>query len=721
MKHAAWLCVACWLAAGVGLPAENVVIENHALRAQWETGQGRMVSLVDKATGREFLDPAAALTAYAVQPSASGNSISGLDASAVRVSRQDAAVIIETEHRQPTPLRIRCRFWLEGETPCLLGRMSIASEQPLSLAAVRFPQVGLRLPFSGTGAEDCVLLPYCDGCLVRNPLAAALNHQLAYPGGASMQMMAAFDRAAGVCLTCRDSTAYTKKLCVSREKKTLTLAVSHLTPQTAATTWETPCDTALTTIHGQGGPNSTTWETAADVYRQWAVRQPWCRQTLAQRVASGDVPKWLTEPSLFYAFSLGGQNKDGTWLSRLSMVAQQAEAWRAAIGGPVTFMLMGWEKQGPWVTPDYFPPHGGNDAFRKATAQLHEKGHHTLVFLSGLRWTLHKEVVGKDKVTSVIDEEAEFNRRGRASAISDAQGNAILYGEPRKDVGQHAEICSSTPLAREILLGASQGCQAVGIDCVQADQIVGGGAPPCFHPQHGHPPGGGAWCARAMYDHFAAVRREGKARDANYAFSIEEPGEFFIPVLDTYHARDYQQNRWPRMGAGVLGVPLFTHVYHDYLHGYGGDSAYVSPWPSDVALYHQAMNLVCGKAAGVAVWTRWFDPATLHSAQRRLLTAHMDLWRGPAREFLVFGRRLETPPLAVPSIEITFSDKDGKTRRTMSFPAVLNAAWKSPDGRVGQIFAAISSKPVPVKIDEEELTLEPGQVEFRIQPADRTP
>ena len=39
-------------------------------------------------------------------------------------------------------------------------------------------------------------------------------------------------------------------------------------------------------------------------------------------------------------------------------------------------------------------------------------------------------------------------------------------------------------------------CQQLGIDCVQVDQIVGGGLPPCYHPDHGHPPGGGNWCAK---------------------------------------------------------------------------------------------------------------------------------------------------------------------------------------------------------------------------------
>jgi len=82
------------------------------------------------------------------------------------------------------------------------------------------------------------------------------------------------------------------------------------------------------------------WQIAADLYKSWAVKQPSCRRTLAERVKSGDVPRWLCEPSLFYAYSLRGMDERQQWLNRLPLVPAQAEAWRALLGGPTTFMLM---------------------------------------------------------------------------------------------------------------------------------------------------------------------------------------------------------------------------------------------------------------------------------------------------------------------------------------------------------------------------------------------
>ncbi|MGQ9576528.1 MAG: DUF6259 domain-containing protein [Thermoguttaceae bacterium] len=136
-----------------------------------------------------------------------------------------------------------------------------------------------------------------------------------------------------------------------------------------------------------------------------------------------------------------------------------------------------------------------------------------------------------------IEETAEFEHLGAASAICGPDGKPRTLGDPAPEksvgVGLYAEICPVTPLARKILLDSVLECQRLGIDCVQVDQIVGGGIPPCYSADHGHLPGGGNWSAEAIYGLFGEIRREGKKRNPDFALSMEEPGEFFIPVLDT--------------------------------------------------------------------------------------------------------------------------------------------------------------------------------------------
>ena len=707
----------CFLMAlmttAVAMAGQVLSLQNDVLRAEWDTGHGTLVSLKDKATGREWLDPAVATPTYTIQLAEGKTAISSLSAMAINARKEKGMVIVEGTHDKPASLTVTCRFWLEKASPHLLGRIAIRSKAPCRIAEVRFPLVTLRLPFAGNGEKDRVLWPECDGTLLSNPSLNRADRQFRYPGVASMQMMAAFDPAAGLYLAARDREAHTKTFCTRRSGKGLELSIAHVLPQTAVSQWELGYDVALAGLRPSAGLKKITWEAAADLYREWAIRQPWCRQTMAQRVTAGDIPKWVTEPTLVFTYSLRGQMQDGKLGDRLPLVVEQTERWRNVVDAPITCLIMSWEKLDTWVTPDYFPPYGGESRFAAMTHELHARGHRAMVYLSGLHWTLHKDLAGPDRPRVLVDQEAEFNRRGRASAISDAKGEAVISGTPDKGVGQTATICASTALAREILAGTSLRCQQLGIDCVQVDQIVGGGMKECYHPRHDHPPGGGTWCSQALYRLFEDIRKTGKACDPSFAFAIEEPGEFYLPLLDTYHARDLHQGRWPRSGAGVLGVPLFTHVYHDYLAGYGSEGCYVSDKPSRLALYQIGMNLVCGKMPSVAIWGRWCEPEKVDVSQRLLLKAHLDLWRGPAGEFLNFGQRVASPDLDVPSLEMTFTEKDGKTRRPLSVPSVLHSTWKLADGRAGTIFACVHDKPVEFTFGKEKLKLEPGEAVFR--------
>jgi hypothetical protein len=689
------------------LLATIVTLETDATRIGFDPDRnGAIVSLVDKATGRDF---AATKTSTPLLYSLSftnAPTLTEADAAGITVKRDGNSVIISTARHTNAAVAVECRFRTEPNSPLIFGRIAVRNDSGHALTGTRFPALAWPKQLGASPEREFLVLPRNDGCLIQSPGNIGWLPSASYPGSASMQFLAHYDDTAGLYAASYDSQCFTKNFGIERRGNVFRLAMTHRPAIQSRGDWQTEYDVVIGTFRGD-------WQTAADIYKQWALKQPWCRRTLAQRVASGDVPHWLAEPSLFYAYSLRGEVEPRKIGNRLPTVPAQAEAWRELLGGPTTFMLMSWEKKGAWVAPDYFPPFGGEKDFGAATAALHAQGHHTLVFLSGLKWTLRK-LMKPDM--EMLDDTAEFERHGAASAICGPDGWPQKYGNPDPDksvgTGEHAQICPATALAREMLLGAALECQRLGIDCVQADQIVGGGMPPCYSTKHGHPPGGGNWCAAALYKLFADIRREAKKRDRNFAWAMEEPGEFFIPVLDTYHARDYAQGRWPRDGAGVIGVPLFTHVYHEFMHGYGGDSCAVSTQPSPTALYQQAMNLVCGKAPGVAVWTRSYDPKATDAAQARLLRGHVDLWRGPAREFLVFGQRMAAKPLDVPTVRGRFYTGGDRKPRELDVPAVLHSQWRSPAGDEAAVFACVANEPVSFSAFGQQLRLAPGEVKF---------
>jgi hypothetical protein len=679
----------------IPLLAAILTLETDTTSIGFDTARnGAIVALVDKASKCNLA--AAQATAprlYELQFD-DAPTLTETNSVTVNCRREGNVVIISADSHRPRPrtgggVSVECRFRVERGSPLILATIAVRNNTGHALIKVRFPSLTWSKQVGTAPEREFLLLPRNDGCVVPSPATARSLPSCGYPGNASMQLVAHYGDTAGVYVAAHDNRGFTKEFGVEKDGDFFRLALLHLPALVPRGDWRTEYDVAIGTFRGD-------WQTAADIYKTWALKQPWCSRTLAQRIASGDVPRWLIEPSLFCAYCLNGEIAGEKSENRIPLVPGHAAAWSDLLGAPTTMMLMHWEKLGGWVGPDYFPPRGGEGDFKAMTATLHSQGHRTLAFLSGLKWV----PLGQANETT-------FEQRGLPSAICKTVDKPQYIDSPHRSL----QICPGTPLAREILLGSVLGCQRIGIDCVQGDQIVGGGMPPCYSTKHGHPTGGGNWEAVAMWKLFDEIRREGKKRDPKFAWSVEEPCEFFIPVLDTYHARDYQQRRWPR-NKGVIGVPLFTHVYHQFMHGYGGETVNVWPSANREALYEQGMNLVCGKTPDVSVWKRDYNPKTTHATQVRLLRSHLELWRGPAREYLVFGERVASRPLNVPTMTCKFFAEPGEPKGEIDLPVVLHSVWRQANGRVGTVFVCVNNKAVAFDALGEKITLEPGEVRF---------
>ena len=328
------------LATACSAAARSASLESATLHAEWDAERGSLVSLKDRATGREWLDPAAAPALYAIRLTDGDATFSSAQATSVKVQASDGALTVQCSH---TGLTVTCEYRLDPDSRCVLGRIAVRSDKPCRLAEITFPLLTLKLPFSGDGSTDRLLWPECDGTLLMDPGKNRPDRTFHYPGVASAQLMAAFDPAAGLFLSARDAAAHTKQFRSRRSGKGVELSISHILPQTPVTEWRLPYEVAVAGLTPSAGLTTVTWEAAADLYRAWAVKQPWCRQTAAQRVAAGDIPKWLTEPTMLFTYSLRGTGPDGAFNDRRAFLTDQVKRWSGAVGAPVTTLLISWE------------------------------------------------------------------------------------------------------------------------------------------------------------------------------------------------------------------------------------------------------------------------------------------------------------------------------------------------------------------------------------------
>ena len=574
-----------WLIA-VGL-APAATLENDRLRVVFDDVHGALTSFVDKTTGQEFI--------HGESSRLYGLTLWDAGRAHVRLTEREArsrvavrgrtVVVTSTHQDRKISVRVECRL-MGAALDC---GIEVKNPSPLALQAVRFPAVEFPVRLGESAEDDRVLLPKCDGALLENPEANLQGGAVSnYPGTASVQFLAFYDATAGIRVTALDGEGYRKAIGVNRRGAGLELRMVHYPAVAAGQDFILPYAVEMAVFHGD-------WQSAAAEYREWAVKQKWCRKRLEER--AGELPEWLREMPFFYNMSVRGQTAEKKNALRYDMIAEQVEGYGRLLRSPVCTIVTSWEKHGSWMTPDYFPPVGGDEAFQALMARLRAGGNRSLIFLSGLRWTLLKD--------EALDARESFAREGEAAAIVAEDGKTLVTGKPDGDTGQYGELCPAARYAQDLLSRVSRRATELGVTAVQVDQMVGGGSPACYSNRHGHPAGGGNWQTEAVYRLFARLRAEGKERSNEFAFLMEEPGEFFIPVLDAYHAREFAEGRWPRDGRGVRGVSLFTFIYHDYLLGYGSESAGISTSPSSQNVYSAAANLVSGKITAAGVWGRY--------------------------------------------------------------------------------------------------------------------
>ena len=693
MQHCHSICLLCVFCVSTVLAAEDdsVVVENAHVRFVFSTKPvPSLQQLVHKPSGTNLIAGPAGQALFTLMAKSKDGTISiesqkakhgSIDVTPVDEGQR---IVIHFTGLGPAgDMAARTEGCLDDAEPFVRWSIKVDNPSRQPLTTVRFPYLA-AVPAIGKPDDDFIVAPAMPGAIIERPAEqwpASYSLGWPFPGNQSTQFFSYQDRTAGVYLASMDTTGYNRALHISkRDNKRYLLCQDYRLPEVAEEHWQSPYDVAL-------GVTAGTWQQTADLYKKWAVQQPWCARTLSQR---DDIPdSWKQGPCVH---TVEVRTYDAKRLCNGSYYPQLLEHLRLLrdrIDGPVIPMLAGWENHRRWTAGDYFPVFNEDNA-KLALHKLRQDRFSPFVFLSGLYYTFNNEgrdgalVPGAERYTDsfVIDKQTG---KPRSFVLNESSGQNTWK--------RHSyEFCPAAPGTTQFFRQVIRQLHDLGIDIVQMDQTTSGAGHACYSTEHGHPPGPGPYQAVAFRELLRELRDCGRSLSPQFLFFHEEPHEELIPYLDGFHTREYKERFWYRGAPGARGIPLFTYLYHEYAIAYGGDSAGVSEAKSPNLVRQHAVNLVSGKTPGIAIWSRQNATAEAHPDQIKMLRNHSHLLQSEAQQFLMLGRMLHPLELDVPSATFQIGvRRDGKWRNEpFDDQAVLTSSWQSPDGLIGHCLVNIT-------------------------------
>jgi hypothetical protein len=450
------------------------------------------------------------------------------------------------------------------------------------------------------------------------------------------------------------------------------------------------------------------WYEAAGLYRDWSLKQHWAQKPLYKRT---DVPDWLLDSPPHLIVRIQGQLDMGPGEPNREFlpypkIVPLVEKISKRIRAPIVAVIMSWERPGPWIYPDCFPPAGGDESLREFTALMRERGWHVGSFCNGTRWVIHHFWTDYDGRKYFADHHGE-------EPVCKTHHQQLWREWWDQTWRPSYACCLGVPRTTEIARDFIRHLVDDGLDWVQfLDQNVGCSTFPCFAKDHGHPPYPGKWMTAAMQSLIQEFRRiNAEAASASggarkLAFSVEQPpNECFMSDFQICDARVIPPGH---KGWKTNFIPLYHFLYHEFVLIQGGFGSAPEPYHMPI---RSAYNLVVGEIPGGVItgdgrllnkdtfnWAPWQPPIGNNDDSLEALRTTIALRRGKAKDFLVFGRMQR--PAKVRDIKTMKWENDGAVHE---IPAVFHSAWHDPRGRFGIVLANWTKENQKVRIADSRL------------------
>ncbi|MBC9934928.1 DUF6259 domain-containing protein [Chitinophaga qingshengii] len=673
-----------WLTTATRSYAADIVLQNKSIRLTFDANTGTLLSFYDLKNALEFLDRKSTEGASLWELALFQSKITIPQAGTFHFSRPDAHTLVLEWSRfkdKLAALAVKVTIRLQGEQPFADWNIALSGLSGQRPDKIVFPQIsGLQ----DMGDEE-LAVPVWLGELYKSPRSGAQHYTWHYPGLLSMQVLSLYNpRTHGFYAACNDAQSYAKSFSISTDSlRRLSYQMEHY-PVIAAGdgVYTLPYDAVIGAFKGD-------WLSAATIYREWAIRQRWCRDSRFRKQA-------IPNPTAATALWVWNRGRSGNVLTPALDIKQR-------IGLPVNVLWHWWHgcsyDDG---FPEYFPPREGDTAFKSAIDKAREQGVNALVYMNAFQW---------GTATKSFEAEHALNW-----AVKDKAGNtgAHIYNI----FTQHSltPMCLATSFWKNKYAAlARQAIHDYGTSGIYMDQACLHQR--CYDPSHGHSTGGGNY----WVSHFGKLTQQIRTQN-NTILAGEGCGESWLPYLDAFLSLQVSRERY----AGVTGpatIPFFQAVYHDYAITFGSYASLVSPpydelWPAAYApatseqplpaefdeqfLMEQARAFVWGQQPTIA---NYHETLAIDKKKEIDYLIRLVQTRYKSLPYLLYGRFMRPPEMVIPEKNIAVSrlsiytgqHQDRVTRQEQRVPLLYTGAWKAANGRLGVAVASISEEALPVR------------------------
>ena len=605
-------------------------------------------------------------------------------------------------------IRVMADIYTSGKDRFSYWSISVTNNAGILITDVQFPFIVVPYKLDGESGAEVLLRPYHMGQLLMSPKPQELendsprtwqfhttsgnsNH---YPGLTFAQFLAYYNDKIGVYISCQDPSGRVKLIKPVNYKNGIRLGIAHVGDWLKNGHSELGYRVVLGSFRGD-------WYDAADIYKDWSQKQEWAKARLHERT---DIPDWLSESPPHIILRIQGELDDGPTEPNEEFLPYRKiipllKNISDRIDAPLVPVIMSWERPGPWIYPDCFPPAGGEESLHEFCELAREQNWHIGTFCNGTRWVIGHRWSG-------YNGEKYFAEKGGERSVSHTHSGELWKEGWDSGWRPSYACCLGTQMTHDLAKDFVQKIVDMGLDWIQfLDQNVGCSTFPCYADNHDHAPTPGRWMTEAMQkliDSFYEIKSS-----RQIAFSVECPiNEYFLQRFHICDVRVIPTGHYPDMRPAT--IPLYHYLYHEYILIQGGFGYGPEPYHLPI---RNAYNLILGEIPGAVMkgdgsllnidtgnWAPWKPEVGSNDDALQVLKAATALRRGRGRDFLVYGRMLR--PAVVQGISmIKWRDKD----KDHSIPAVFHSAWQAPDGRIGVILANWTNDVQEVTIKDERL------------------